>query len=345
MNIVHLVGNGFDIKAGLRTDAKTLIAEIVKSNKDKDIPDYARNLLDTISSEGIETWADFESKLGEYSNNEIINNDPNQYVEAKAFFDENLAVLIQERMKQIDNSFIDKNSLVCMNNLSNIFNALSDGNRRQLFTLLSNPSSNTVISHNFVVFNYTPTLLKMINKSLARGQRLDDKRSRFMHYLGKHQYAHGFLGGVPVCGIDNVEQVTNKQFRDNPNVINTLIKESIQHAIGSEDHINAKQIIDEADIVSVFGMSFGKTDLRWWKYIIDRLKNKQIKAVILFVYNSDLPSSVPWRRIKAMENAKNKFFEAADCHTEDVRIKIEGRVFIAYSEDLFYVPEPIELES
>ena len=59
MNITFLIGNGFDIKLGLKTRYTDFYPVYIASNKDKDINDSAKRFADLIDS-NYETWADFE---------------------------------------------------------------------------------------------------------------------------------------------------------------------------------------------------------------------------------------------------------------------------------------------
>lgn len=63
-----------------------------------------------------------------------------------------------------------------------------------------------------------------------------------------------------------------------------LIKPEIIAAYNQNRISKLDSIIEESDIIIVFGMSFGKTDRRWWEKIIEVLHNDRSKILIVHDY-------------------------------------------------------------
>ena len=65
VNVCVIVGNGFDMAAGLDTSTKAFVESFAERHNEADSP--AGRLAAKIKQEGPENWADFERKLGEYA--------------------------------------------------------------------------------------------------------------------------------------------------------------------------------------------------------------------------------------------------------------------------------------
>ena len=64
MNITFLIGNGFDIKLGLKTRYTDFYNIYIDSNKDRNIDDNIKCFSELIE-DNYETWADFEMAFAE----------------------------------------------------------------------------------------------------------------------------------------------------------------------------------------------------------------------------------------------------------------------------------------
>ena len=65
LNITVLVGNGFDLSAGLETSTTRFMSTFAKARSDDDGP--VGRLARRVIEDKPDKWADFEKKLGEYT--------------------------------------------------------------------------------------------------------------------------------------------------------------------------------------------------------------------------------------------------------------------------------------
>ena len=65
VKVCVIVGNGFDMAAGLGTSTEAFVARFAEQHAGEDSP--AGRLAAQIAQDGPKTWADFERKLGEYA--------------------------------------------------------------------------------------------------------------------------------------------------------------------------------------------------------------------------------------------------------------------------------------
>ena len=77
MNITFLVGNGFDINLGLKTQYKDFYPYYLEKNQKKD-----DLILNAIRNESYELWADLEAKLGDLLS-EISEDQIDQFLDDK----------------------------------------------------------------------------------------------------------------------------------------------------------------------------------------------------------------------------------------------------------------------
>jgi len=82
----------------------------------------------------------------------------------------------------------------------------------------------------------------------------------------------------------------------------------------------AQKIIDDSGCICIFGMSFGKTDLMWWKYIFEWLKKSSKHRLVLYKrYKTPLiagASALARRR----NLARKEFLSLVGAKDEDNRV-------------------------
>lgn len=345
MFVVHLVGNGFDISAGLGTSASTIVEEFCRVvDCAENAPQYASDLASTIREQGVERWCDFEIRLGEYSANSFASDDVFSFLHAKASFDRIMRQSLLIREQLIDEMFISDNAGGCVKSLGLLFSHLEaeEINRKQ--AIQGTAVITGRLDHHVVTLNYLPTIEKIckavrINQAFANGGRFGGQ-----HVLSSFAYGHSSLKGIPVCGVDSTDQILNEAFRDNPDVVATLVKAEIQRDCGKIEDMTPMNWIKQADVICVHGMSFGLTDGRWWREIARQMTARKHVILIISSHSYSGNYHVPYDRRVARDREVSRFFDAAGLE-EDACNVLRNRMFVIPSSKIFTIEKPLEFET
>lgn len=93
MNIVYLIGNGFDLNLGMKAAYSDFYAHLLKL---KDVAPHIKKLREEIDS-NLENWSDFELGLGKYLEK----------------IDEEEAIALREDVLELLSKYIDKEEKRC----------------------------------------------------------------------------------------------------------------------------------------------------------------------------------------------------------------------------------------
>ena len=90
----------------------------------------------------------------------------------------------------------------------------------------------------------------------------------------------------------NVEQIANKKFRTNKEVVNAIVKSEINKQIGEGWREQACEIIQRSEKIYLYGVSVSETDLFWWKTLMKWFEESRSHELAIHCYlnstNSDL---------------------------------------------------------
>jgi len=343
MHVVHIVGNGFDISAGLCTGAGSLIDEFCRIvDHGKNAPAPVRDLADTIRAEGLEYWSDFERALGKYSVNKKVRDDSQAFLVAKSNFDAVLRECLVARNMLVDESFVEANAAKCLTSLKNIFSGIEPGEQRKRLEIQKNLSNPNYFSHHVTTLNYTQTLQLMCERIGYSNTLIKDNLCG-THILQSFNYAHSSLDSMPVCGVDNANQIANESFRNDADILATFVKSEIQSDSGKIEDRAVFDLISQADIFCVHCAAFGETDTRWWQAIRDRMLNCPHAIMVVSSYSYKGNYHVPYERRIARDEVINKFLDRCGAEGEH-RKNLANRSFVLPSRTLFIISEPIEFE-
>ena len=79
-----------------------------------------------------------------------------------------------------------------------------------------------------------------------------------------------------------------------------MIKEQSNLVMKETRHIQCETLINNANVIILFGVSLGDTDARWWKIIGNNLVNRPNIAIIKHLYEPNYRNEDDWN-----ENNKN----------------------------------------
>ena len=338
---VVLVGNGFDISIGMKTSAHDFIESFVQENARSD-NQFAKNLAARISADGIDTWADYEQMVGQYSESFNLSS-VGDYLGQKEALDDYLGDWLEKESELVSEDFVRGNASKCLSSLTRFRRDLPERQQDQIERMIKNhPSEDWSVD--ILCFNYTDALLKMYQVLGGEGTKLGSFKPNRYSILGKFIFAHGSLEQREVIsGVDNPSQIASSELSKLEEVKRVLVKEEIEASVYQRTRdVDALSLIKKANMIYVFGMSYGVTDERWWRAIDERMRSDGSCLLVLFSleyskFHSD--SYSPVGRAWIVDQVIECFF-ASRGDTEP-SIEYRNRIIVADSALLFPVDVPL----
>ena len=285
MNITYLIGNGFDLGLGLKTRFSDFLPiYISKKSKDEDILDFQDDIAKSIND-----WSDYELKLGQhtekYNEGEIV-----KFLSQKEHFDNEFMKYLTKEQNKItiedeDLNWFVKNLYWHNNTEKPLLRDVPLKIIRKRF------GEQEINKFNFINFNYTNCLEKIlddIKQKKELNKRLNRRYATSIYdRIEDIVYVHGKIGKSPNIGVNDKTQIKNEKFANTPYLTEMLIKHDFDIATEYGFESQAQGIIDDSDIICIYGMSLGATDKQWWEYIIDWLNAAMNRYLVVFVYDEN----------------------------------------------------------
>lgn len=326
MNIVFIVGNGFDLNLGLKTSYSDFYDYYLQQLSPTSV---IRKAKEDIAEEKYSTWADLERGLGEYSK--------------KCSREDFLQLLgnIRYHLSKYLETITEKTPFVLsdlfLNDLMAPEQHLEVELRDQLYAYRSNylnDGREDVID--IITFNYTFTMEKILNvnqrDSVVAIPRLTS-RQRYGHIY----HVHGILNKEMAMGVNDINQISNESFRTDDDIVELFVKPEFNDACLNGNNKACETVIINADYIVLFGVSFGDTDSKWWKLIGERLTKKRC-VVINYSYDNkkDVVNQPNKKRrwAKATVSFLKEHFDITDIPEE----KLPGAIFVGINKPFFKRP-------
>lgn len=321
MHILHLIGNGFDIAMGLKTGYQDFYDHYLATNSTD--PAVAK-MKDYLKAERYNTWADLEKGLGLYTA-KVENAEEMKQV----FYD--ISDSLKAYLKRENDSFSVSSDALnnsVMRSLIDPQNALAEGMMRSLTRFRGSSSSTDTV--NIISFNYTNTL-ERICRFRGTGQ-VKFQSGSHPGYLLSIRHIHMSLNDMDVImGVNDESQIVGKEILDDQ-IRSMLIKPYINEQLQTLVDEECKSLIDSADLICLFGVSVGETDLLWWKRIGRRMASSSAR-LIYFAYdrdnvrrNNELIDKVQYYRSLLLDRLGLSKTEVPG---------INSRLFVGYKRDVF----------
>lgn len=320
MNIVHIIGNGFDLNIGLETSYSDFFRyyKSIESSNSSII-----NLKKDID-EQYENWADLELQLGKYSENLANLHDLDIILDDMR---NNLAEYLMKKETEFDYSKVDREKL-----LIDIYSPeakLDVEDRKQIQEFKKKSTNPWVID--ILTFNYTRSIEKIIGEKYE-GIQLTTHRGKPV-VLDKLEHIHGSLDDNMVLGVNDISQLANVDFRENVDVLETLVKPEQNRAIKDGKVARCHQVIRKANLISIYGSSLGKTDQLWWELIGQRLLEGCF--VIIFIYSKlSVPPLTSYIKGREVRKTIEKFLLLTQL-SDSKKEKVKNRIFVGINTTLF----------
>lgn len=274
MNVLFLIGNGFDKAQGLNTSYQ----EFYNFLKDQKAESKLEERLKSEIQSDYETWADLEEGLGKYSEQFT---DANTFLEVLDIINRRLNGYLLKENERLKTIAFSRSRLVrylCYPELE------LESKQKELYNnLLASHKGDIYVD--CVSFNYTSTI-----EHVMEGQTslfLNRTANNNNVYLRRVVHLHGTLDDMILLGVNDVSQIKNTQFRNDTNIIENFVKPEINNGCENMRNEMVMSLIEHAHLIVLFGVSVGLTDLQWWKAIGTCLDNSSVR-LIYYPYNTDM---------------------------------------------------------
>lgn len=289
MNVVYIIGNGFDLQLGLPTSYSDFY-KYYTSLESKTEP--IRNLKEAIKDKPLD-WSDLEIALGQYTSQvDSVQHFNEAYDDLqKSLCDYILKVddmmktgelVINANAKTLENGFMYPERMFGSDvayTIEGEYEIVSPGLLR----------GQSIYKANVITFNYTHVIEHVLQ------ELLETHTVTGIRYLNSVQHVHREVvkNQSIWVGVDNEDQIVREEYRTNSEVKCRIVKPWILANRNRRMVDEAKNLIMQADMLVLFGASLGLSDLTWAKMVAKKVSEGVI--VMLFIHND---------RIYPSDNAK-----------------------------------------
>lgn len=338
MQITFLVGNGFDIGAGLKTSFRDFCEWYVQQRS----PSFMIEQFKQDIKKDIDTWADFEAALGQYTE-KFSSETGEAFMECYEDAHENMITYLQSAEKMFNIDDIAESDIARMRDgLLNFYQELTPS-ERATFDALIQDDRNRDTTMQFVSFNYTSCLDQYV-------KRIASTPLRVWEYNGNKEFKinpttlhiHGTEDYFPVLGVANLNQVANPDLFSVPGFTECMIKPESINSIGELWYEDTRRILLESQIICIAGMSLGKTDAIWWEYIGNWLAMYEKRHLIIFWFSKEQaqPNTRSfYKRERVIRPIKENFWEHSGLTANEIK-NIKDRVHIVINtQSVLQIPK------
>lgn len=334
MNIVYIIGNGFDLRLGMPTSYPDFLAfykyqEPVYDSTVREWKDRFFQIMKDKQRKGETEWRDLEIAIGQFTSS--FTNNKQSFLDFYHDINYSLLKFLSEVERLVGNNFSQEECDQLKSDLMSPYRYLNNREQNNCCKRLGYENW----YGNVISFNYTSSLEQLCKESLEIGISYGRKDSSLTFQLNGIRHIHGELNKRAILfGLDNIEQISNKLFREDEDILDVLIKPRGNENIGSLIDTEAHDIIQEADLICMFGTSLGPTDQTWWNYIKKRFMENISVTLLYFLYRSPAEG----KPTLPMDNAPQRFarkrvVEALGLDGEEKDYR--DRIFVALNTEMF----------
>ena len=333
MRILYLIGNGFDINVGLNTSYQDFLKFYLKQPAPKGLDDVGVRFINRLKEEiqsDIHLWSDLELQYGKHMarlghmgaavhpiNEEfdIINDDIRDNLSNYIATQEKRLFFTEEAKKHF---LVD---LACPEAF------FRDYEKNEVDTRRKKIWNTTGKSIDIITFNYTRTIEELLGKTPVQSSGYE---------INAPIHVHGYHNSRMVMGVNDVSQIDNEELRKNTYVTDALVKSKNNHAYGVSHTNRCSQLIKEAQLLCIYGLSFGETDKMWWQKICKELKDRSDMLVLVNWYVKDLPDySNSGHKLQYLMNQSADKLLSLGGIAENERSNYSDRIYVAINSPKF----------
>ena len=255
-NITFIIGNGFDINLGMKTQYANVYDGYIATPSSNDNIAAFKNSLKADRMCRYKLWSDFEMGMGEFAQSF---ESENAFIECVRDFKAYMVQHLRNEQARFtqqwkdDISFLRSYAKFFEDSVLGYSNNLIPNAKRAI----EKAARLRPIHYSFITFNYTAILdyfIQYYNQSMYD--------PTLIYNFSDPIHLHGHLNGDVVVGVDNEQQINNG-FELTMRGRRAFIKPKINQDYDQGRVDEAKKVISESNIICVYGLSLGQSDLTW----------------------------------------------------------------------------------
>ena len=323
MNITFLIGNGFDLRLGLKTRFTDMYTDYVhKHSPNGVVRNFKRDLM-LSAPNGFETWGDFEMAMAEYAASFQTESDLIACVrDFKEYMGEHL-----QKEQDTFRRYVAENSgyIACAKEMERSLEQFHKGQTPNVINAIEAIGNMESAHYEFITFNYTSLLDDILDVFSKYSEFTDAK---------KLIHIHGHLDTDVVLGIDNISQFGQLPYVLTKRGERAFIKPLFNTQFDSSRVNAAEKAIEESDVICIYGMSLGQSDRMWIKKIYEWLLADPKHHLIYYKYLDLHFSALRRDEMMDIEDEQRTELIKKLCDEEETE-PLENQVHIPIGYDIF----------
>lgn len=312
------------MRLGLRTKYSDFLEWYIKQPSDHElIAKFKKEVC-----KDIETWSNFELKLGRHTVNFSSYKD---FLLVCGDLKMKLGGYLELEQKKMVLKNKSHQNIFC-NNLCYPENFLTLRDR-----IVLNNYKGRFLGHHFfikiITFNYTK-IIEMLLPNINKGSRLIDGK---LYFYDGIIHVHGNFNDAMILGVNDISQIENNTFREEEDLKDCLIKSQSNYVVGDLNDEASKGAIKNADMICLYGLSLGETDKYWWNLIKERMiENKELKLIIFYKDEELIPRIERYKKGFKRREIINRFFSLTETDVKsEEAIVMEKNILVEYDSNIF----------
>lgn len=324
MNILYILGNGFDKAQGMNTSYPDFYTYLHSLDSSKD--SRLLTLLKESIQSNIELWSDMEEELGKFTSN------AETFKEFLDFYFE-LSEHLQDYLKAEESKYSPSTEVKkkFQEDFLSMGKYLGEYDKRmynRYYGTFSNNNKNISV----ITLNYTNTLEKLLDIPENESSKKFDPYI----YLDNIIHLHGKLDDSIIIGVDNIEQVSNIQFYENSAFKDIMIKLQSNETMKFTRHLTSEDLIRKANYIILHGVSLGNTDAHWWKAIGQQINKRSDICIIQHLYKPGIIKNTRKQLTGIVEREQTELLLKKMGITDETKIKsATERIFYTFNKPVF----------
>lgn len=335
MNILYLIGNGFDLNVGLKTSYPDFLnyylVQPVPDGLDEVGQRYIKRLKADIQSD-ISLWSDLELQFGKHmAKLGSMGKSVHTLQEELDIINDDLREKLSEYIATEDKrcTFAENAKKLFLDKVAKPYTHLRDYERTDIQNRKTNNWQTTANVVNFITFNYTRTLEKLIGKTPVNTNGFE---------LHEPIHVHGYYDQRMILGVNDASQIENEELRKLTYATDTLVKSANNHSYGIAHTDTCNSLISHAQLICCYGLSFGETDKMWWKKVCNELKKRGDVVVILFAHESKMANYANnGHKLQYKMNVKKDEFLSRGGVPDSERQNMAQRIYVSFNDPIFNI--------
>lgn len=332
MNITFLIGNGFDLGLGLDTSYPAFINWYLKQEASENpILQEFKNHIE----QNKETWGDAELAFGQLPFSQFGDSIKDSIRICLSDFQEKLCEYLRLQEERFDKNAITPKlrrefrlSLVSL--LHSFIVKYPD-----LFSLPTGAPKTKQV--NVINFNYTSTfdwLLKddittEITLRLTKGHSYNATQIPYVQF-NNCVHVHGELlkPADVLFGVNDCTQICDPELLALGEQTGYIIKPRMAQDNRSSFYASAEKILNNTEVLVLFGLSYGKSDQTWWNKILNKIRLEKMFLILCPYELSPIKANSYIDKDFIAEKEIEKFLRDFQSVQEDAVIELKRQISV-----------------